>query len=398
MAGTDRNILEIVLHYWKIFWNHKWLIIGITGIATLAILVFAVVSIVLPPEKSPLPNTYTAEAILFVSPNEQSGISDSILLALGMGGQQSSQGVGFSNGDLILEILRSRTILDKINEEFNIAERYGISKAKKTASRGILLQKFGFDYTRNTGSLRLSFSDTNPTLARDIVNRTVELLNEWFIQNRGIAKQKTKQILEQKLAEVSADIQSLQNRLKELQQRYGVLNAEELSASQVASLANLRSQLIMKEIEIKNYSSYSKINDPRLEQLNEELQNLRDLISRSQMTLPGGTQDPGKPRSIADVAQEFSQLANELDIQQRIYNTLSPQYEAAKLSPETEPIFEVFEMAETPDVKTGPRRTSLVVKVFLGSFASSIALVLLLNLFGEWKKDYKIRMEKQQTI
>lgn len=398
MAGTDRNILEIVLHYWKIFWNHKWLIIGITGIATLAILVFAVVSIVLPPEKSPLPNTYTAEAILFVSPNEQSGISDSILLALGMGGQQSSQGVGFSNGDLILEILRSRTILDKINEEFNIAERYGISKAKKTASRGILLQKFSFDYTRNTGSLRLSFSDTNPTLARDIVNRTVELLNEWFIQNRGIAKQKTKQILEQKLAEVSADIQSLQNRLKELQQRYGVLNAEELSASQVASLANLRSQLIMKEIEIKNYSSYSKINDPRLEQLNEELQNLRDLISRSQMTLPGGTQDPGKPRSIADVAQEFSQLANELDIQQRIYNTLSPQYEAAKLSPETEPIFEVFEMAETPDVKTGPRRTSLVVKVFLGSFASSIALVLLLNLFGEWKKDYKIRMEKQQTI
>lgn len=397
MQTNDRNILEIVLHYYELLMRRKWLIVGITGAITLGTIIFALVSIKLPPSKSPLPNIYTAEAILFVSPNEQSGISDSILQALGMN-QPSSVQSGFSNGDMILEILRSRTILDRLSEEFDIPERFGIDTSEKSKTREILLSKFSFIYARNTGSLKLSYVDTDPVFARDIVNRTVILLSDWFVQNRGLARQKMKQNLEEKLAEVRADIDSLQNRLKDLQKRYGVLNAEELGASQAASLANLRSQLILKEIEIKNYSTYSKINDPRLEQLNEELQNLRDLIAKSQTVLPDISQAQGRPRTIADVAQEFSQLTNELDIQQRIYNTLSPQYEAAKLSPESDPIFEVFEMAEIPDTKTGPRRTSIVIKACGASLAFSILLVLAMNLVGEWKKDYLQKKQKQAQV
>jgi tyrosine-protein kinase Etk/Wzc len=396
MVEVEKNTLEIMLRYYHILIKRKWLIIAITATATIAVVIFAFISIKLPPDKSPLPNTYTAEAILFVSPNEQADISDSILSALGMS-QQSSQSVAFNNGDMILEILRSRTILDRLIKEFRIANRYGIPENSKTNLRNIILHSFNFIYTRNTGSLRLSFTDKDPYFARDIVNRTVELLNDWFIQNRGIAKEKTRKTLEEKLIEVKSDIDSLQARLKSLQQKYGVLNAEELSSSQAASLANLRSQLIMKEIEIKNYSTYSRIDDPRLEQLNAELQNLRDLINRSQTTIPDISQDSERSRNIADVAQEFTQLANELDIQQRIYNTLSPQYEAAKLSPESAPIFEVFELAEVPDVKTGPKRTKLILEVFAGSFFCSIALALLLNLIAERKNYYILRKRDPKT-
>jgi len=393
MANPESNLLDIVLRYYTILMRHKWFIVGVTGFVTLATVVFAIVSIRLPPAKSPLPNTYTSEAILFVQPNEQTNISDSILSALGMN-QQGSQSTGFNNGDLILEILRSRTILDRLIKEFKIFERYGIPEEKRTTSRAVILMNLNFIYSRNTGSLRLSFTSTDPVFARDVVNRTVELLDEWFALNRGLAKQKTKLILEQKLLEVKTDIDSLQERLKSLQRRYGVLNADELGASQAASLANLRSQLILKEIEIKNYSIYSEISDPRLEQLNKELQNLRDLISKNQLTIPDVTPDSGRQRSLADVAQEFSQLTNELDIQQRIYNTLSPQYEAAKLSPESESIFQVFELAEVPDVKTGPKRSKLVFMAFGGSLGFSVGLVLLLDILAGWKKDYLARKRK----
>lgn len=394
MVDAEKTFLEIVLHYYSILMHRKWLIIGVTGAVTLAVVVFAAVSIMLPPEKSPLPNSYTAEAILFVSPNEQSDISDSIIAALGIG-QQNRPSVGFNNGDMILEILRSRTILDRLADEFDIAGRYGIPAEKKTIAREIVLNGFDFQYSRNTGSLRLSFQSADPVFARDIVNRTVVLLGDWFVQNRGVAKQKMRQTLAEKMTEVKSDIDDLQARLKDLQQRYGVLNAEELSVSQATSLANLRSQLIMKEIEIKNYSTYARISDPRLEQLKDELQNLRQMISRNQMTLPAITQEPGLPRSIADVAQEFSQLANELDIQQRIYNTLSPQYEAAKLSTESEPIFEVFEMAEVPDVKTGPHRTKIVAAAFLGSLAFAVGLVLAMNQVAVWKAAFLARDGKK---
>jgi len=386
MANADKNFLEVAMHYYRILMRGKWLIIGITGLSTIAVVVFAIVSIRLPPEKSPLPNTYTAEATLFISQNDQGGISDSILNALGLSTAERSMS-GFNNGDLVIEILHSRTIMDRLIDEFRLAERYGNSDGKKSRLRIMLMNGLGITFARNTGSMRIAFTDTDPVFARDLVNRTVELLDEWFVLNRGLAKQKSKQSLEEKLLEVRATIDTLQNRLKNLQRRYGVLNAQELGVSQAESLANLRSQLIMKEIEIKNYSIYSKISDPRLEQLNEELRNLQELISKNQTTIPSATLDGGAERSIADVAQEFSLLTNELDIQQRIYNTLSPQYEAAKLTPESEPIFQVFEMAEVPDTKSGPKRSELVVKVFGGSFCLSVALILLMNMISEWKKE-----------
>jgi tyrosine-protein kinase Etk/Wzc len=387
MVDSERIFLKAAIRYYRILMRRKWLIACITGIATVSTLIFAFISIKLPPEKSPLPNTYSAEAILFVSQNEQSDISNSILSALGMN-QPSAAATTFNNSDMILEILKSRTIIDRLSEELRIAQRYGIPEDDKITLRKVILGKFNFNYARNTGSLRLSFMDIDPFFARDVVNRMVQLLSDWFAQNRGLANEKTKQTLEQKLLEVKSDITSLQSRLKILQQRYGVLNAEELSASQAKSLADLRSQFIMKEIEIKNYSIYARIDDPRLEQLNAELQNLRDLISRSQTTVPDLNQDNARPRNISDVAQEFSQLTNELDIQQRIYNILSPQYEAAKLSSGTSPIFEIFELAEVPYIKTGPRRAQLVIKAFCGGLAFSIALALLLNLISEWKNEY----------
>jgi uncharacterized protein involved in exopolysaccharide biosynthesis len=377
--------------------RRKWLIIGITGFVTLATVAFAIVSIKLPPEESPLPNVYTAEAVIFVLQNDQDGISDSILGALGLA-QPGRQASGFSNGDMILEILNSRTIKDRLIADFKLAGRSEVPDTRKSALRQSLANNFRFDYARNTGSLKLSFSDTDPVFARDIVNRTVALLDEWFVLNRGMAKQKTKQNLEEKLTEVRATIDSLQNRLKGLQKKYGVLNAQELGVTQAESLANLRSQQIMKEIEIKNYLIYAKIDDPHLQQLNEELRNLQDLISKNQTSVPSVS--PGEEnaqRNIADVAQEFSLLTNELDIQQRIYNTLSPQYEAIKLTPESEPIFQVFELAEIPDIKSGPKRSKLVMEAFAGSLCFSIALSLSLNAISEWKKQLAEKSKKAKA-
>lgn len=396
--NTERSLLDGAIHYLGILKQRKLFIIATTGVAALASIVFAVVSIALPPDRSPLPNVYTAQAILFVTTSEQSSISDSILGALGVD-QQTRASTGFSIGDMILEILRSRTILDRLTDDFKLAERYGIGKGVRGKTRETLLGKSRFVYSRNTGSIRIFFEDTDPVFARDVVNRMVELLEEWFVLNRGLAKEKFKQTLEDKLKEVSGDIANLQNRLKSLQRRYGVLNAQELGVSQAESLASLRSQLIMKEIEIKNYSIYSKVNDPRWEQLNEELRNLRELINKNQLTIPEATQESGTQRSVADVAQEFTQLTAELDIQQRIYNTLSPQFEAMKLAPESEAMFQVFEKADTPDVKSGPMRSQLVMMAAGGGFALSVGITLLLHLIeAERRKLKNVRHQRGDSV
>jgi tyrosine-protein kinase Etk/Wzc len=383
---SEKNMMQGLLHIMDVLGRYRWLIISISAVVMILGVAFAVVSIRLPPEKSPLPNLFTAEATILVNNSNRSDIAKSILDAMGID-QQSQAQSAYDNGDLILEILQSRTLLDRLIEEFGLTERYKVTWSVKGNTRKMLLNKSFFSYARNTGSFKIAYTDYDPVMAMKVVNRMVALLDEWFNLNRGLEKQKQRRLLADKIAEVKSEISSLESRLKDLQEQYGVLNVEELGQSQAASLASLRAQLILKEVEIKNYSGFARIKDPRLEQLREERQNLLDLITQSQDELPGIKSASsariaisGKSKlSLPDVAQEFSRLKLELDIQQRIYNTLSPQYETAKLAPESDTVFQILEMAEVPDMKSGPERTRILLYAFMGSLALGIVLSLGLN-------------------
>jgi tyrosine-protein kinase Etk/Wzc len=385
-STSERSLMQGLLHFTKIFGRYRWLILAVNITVTALATAFVIVSIRLPPDQSFLPNQYTAQATILVNSSNQAGIARSILDAMGIDQRSQSQSA-YDNGDLILEILQSRLLLDRLVDEFGLVDRYKVRESLRGNSRKILLKKANFTYARNTGAFKVFYTDYDPQFARNLVNRMVELLGEWFSLNRGLETQKQRQLLADKIAEVKNEISNLQSRLKNLQKQYGVLNVEELGQSQAASLASLRSQLILKEVEIKNYSGFSKIKDPRLEQLKEERQNLLDLIAQSQIELPGVKEKAegkalgagGSKMSLPDVAQEFSQLMLELDIQQRIYNTLSPQYETVKLAPETDNVFQVLELADAPDIKSGPIRSRIVIMAFVGSLALGLVLALGVN-------------------
>ena len=373
---SERSLLEGVLHYAAILFRYKRLIIRVTlGCVTLAV-AFALISRYLPPDKSPLPNTYAAQASILIQQDGRNDLASSLLEGLGFD-QSASASSNFRNGDLVLEVLTSRMLLDRIISEFELIKRYHITGNVRGKSRQIVLAKSVFDYARNTGLLKISYVDVDPTLSRNVVNRMVTLLEEWFSTNSGLAIQQQRRALEQKITEVRSEIQTLQDQLKSLQEKYGVLNVEELGSSQATLLATLRAQLILREIDIKNYSSFSRIDDPRLEQLKNERQNLLDLIHQNEQTVSrtGGAQ--GEKKSLAAVAQDFSQLRLQIDIQQRIYNTLAPQYEAAKLAPSS--IFQVLERAEIPDTKSGPERSRIVLFAFVLSLVGSVVLAFILN-------------------
>jgi capsule polysaccharide export protein KpsE/RkpR len=388
---AERSLLETVLHYFSILLRYRWLIIGITGGVTILTVAFAVLSLRLPPEKSPLPNLYRAQAVLLLPQQQGGDLATSIMAALGVEQRAIASAAGFDTGAFVIQVANSRSLLDRIVQEFDLSTRFGIKENVRGRTREALRSRLDFDVIRTTGAITVSLEDRDPVFARDIVNRVVVLLDEWFSQNRGSARIKQRQMLEEKVNEVKEDISRLEDRLKELQKRYGVLNAQELGATQATSLADLRSQLILREIEIKNYSSFSMVDDPRLQQLKEERQNILDLIEQIQQGMPevASEETGGALKSLPDVAQEFTRLTLELDIQRRIYNTLSPQFEAAKLATETEPIFQVLEMAEAPDVKSGPQRSRIVLTALFASLGGSIVLALLLNAIADARRKAK---------
>ena len=397
-STPELGLLDGLLHYLSIVSKYRWLVIIMTGTAAVGIIAFCVASLLLPPEVSPLPNKYTASATVLVQKGMGDNLSASILSALGIESQPTNTAVGFDTGALVLLVLKSRTFLDKVVEEFGIIHKYHIVDQPKSRSRDLLLAKSNFSYSRTTAAVSISFEDIDPVFARDVANRMVALLNEWFAQNMGSSNIRQKQLLEEKVKEVKGDLDKLEGRLKDLQKKYGVLGAQDLGTSQASALAALRSQLILKEIDIKNYSTVSAIEDPKLQQMREERQNILDLISQTQQGITDVQGGTGAQKSLPDLQIEFNNLTIELDVQRKIYNTLTHQYEVLKLTSEAESPFQIMELAEVPDSKSGPSRTKLIAVVTLAAFLVSVVLAFLLHSLSRIREGSESRAAMKATI
>jgi tyrosine-protein kinase Etk/Wzc len=383
---VTRTLLEILLKYLSILWKYRWLIIIVTVTTAVGAVGFGMASLLLPPEKSPLPNRYTANATLLVQKGMGDSLSASILAALGIESPPTDSAMGFETGSLLVLVLKSRTLLDKVIEEFSLVQRYGIDAQVKSRSRQLLLSKSSFTYNRATSTVTISFEEIDPEFAQAVTNRMVALLNDWFAQNIGSSNLKQTELLEEKIKEVKADVDKLEYRLKELQRKYGVLGAQDLGTSQASALAALRSQLILKEIEIKNYSTIAAIEDPKLQQLKDERQNILDLISQTQQGMTDVLGNTSQ-KSLPDIQIEFNNLTVELDIQQKIYNTLSHQYEVLKLTSEPSSAFQIMELAEVPDSKSGPSRSKIIVVAIMAALVISSAFAFLLHALAQLRRN-----------
>ena len=391
-SSDERTIFESLIDYLRILISYRWLLFIITMIATFYAVIFSMISSTLPPEESPFPNQYASRAVLLMQQEEGSSLG-SMFDSLGLTPPGGSRGgsAGFDYAQLALRILQSPAILDVLVDEFDIVNRYDIRESIRTFSREAILVRSVFDYERNTGTITVSFESIDPVFSRNMVIRMVELLGEWFSSRGGSSRLKQKKLLEEKLSEVSADISILEVHIKDFQEKYGFLTVQELATSQTVMLGDLRSQLILKEMEIKNYTQFSKIEDPALVRLKSERNNLINQISKIEggFTNSSGTVMPAK-RDLPEIAQRYQKLTTDIEIQRKIYEALSQHYELTKLSLESTPVFQILEDPEIPDRKSGPSRGKLCIIVTFMAFSASIILAFSLNSINKMRKNPSI--------
>jgi hypothetical protein len=125
--------------------------------------------------------------------------------------------------------------------------------------------------------------------------------------------------------------------------------------------------------------------DPALARLRAERNNVIELINQIENGFTGGTRTMPARSELPQLALQFRRLQTDLEIQQRIYQAVSEQYEVARLTAESDPVFTVLELAEVPDRKAGPSRGELSMTVTAIGFVGSIVLAYLIHfLRGIW--------------
>ncbi len=368
----ERTLVEGMLYYLGILLRYRALIISFTVLAAVGSVTFSIISLWLPPERSPLPNRYQAQATLLLGEDITQGGMEAILESLGM----SAPGRGAAApGRLALQVLYSRSFLDNIIERNNMVEYYQMHEANRTRRRQVVTANAGFNYNAPTGILAITYEDISPEYARDVVDSIVAELGEWFRERGGLTRGRTLESLEETLAEVEREVASIESEIRAFQQRYGVLTVEEIAGAQAAIIRELEAELVALERSIRTYAQRTRIeNDPELIRLRSERDTVVTLIAQIEGGYSGGDRSMPARSELPELALRLRRLQADLAIQQRIRTSLQEQYEIARLSAENRPAFTILEAAEIPDEKIGPSRGQLCIIATFGGFAAAVAL------------------------
>ena len=215
---SDNEVLLIDL--FAVLWQRKVMIIVITLIAMIGVVLFSVISIVLDPEVSPLPNKYTSTSLMLID-NKSSGGGLSSMMG-GMGGLASLAGVNLpvsaSFSDLAVFLFTTNTMLDAIVDEFDLIARYEIEESPKANSRKALKKVLSASYDERSGVLSISFTDIDPVFAKTVVDFCTAFLERRF-EDLGLDKNKIEyENLDINLANTFNEIELLEEQTRRLEQ------------------------------------------------------------------------------------------------------------------------------------------------------------------------------------
>ena len=373
-------------HLAGVLWQYRWLIVAVTATGTTLVLTYLILSLVLPEERNPLPDVYRAEALLLVPRSANAPAIDSewsgALTSSALSGLLPGQ---VNNMRLAVILLNGKTIVDEVAERFKLAERYSITRDVRGAVRQRFLAKATFDPNLSERLLRIAYRSSDKEFARAVVDLLVELLEKRFADLGIDRSERRRELIESRRSKVEGQIEQYAKDIKDFQQRHGVLNVDDLAREYVRRMADLNTRLLLQEVEIQTYVGVAPDNDPALQVLQAERDNLRQLIEEMESGYQAyGGQLPAQDE-LPELAQEFARLRREQAVQVELFRLLSREYELAKLEADgQEPVFQVLEAAEVPDLRDGPQRRRILMFGFFASLAVGIVAALVLNAIRGW--------------
>jgi uncharacterized protein involved in exopolysaccharide biosynthesis len=321
-----------LIDLFAVLWRRKRLIVTITLIAVIGVVIFSVLTLLLPLEINPLPNEYTPSAHMLINDSSSSGGGmASMLASSGLGGLAGFAGIstGSTYSDLAVYLTGSNSFLDTVVDEFDLVARYKIKKYPRAESRKALKKQLAASYDEKSGVFAISFTDPDPAFAQTVVNFCTAYLGGRF-EALGLDKNRLeKDNLEKNIENTFREIQSL-----------------EAESHRLAQSVNL----------------------------------------------PGA----GLPA----ITLESNRIALELAAQRQVYTQLTVQYELLKVTMASEtPVFQILELGEIPDKKSGPSRTLIcVIVVFAAGFFAvflAFALNALSNIRGDPEAMAKLRGNRE---
>ncbi len=330
-----------------------------------------------------VPEIYTASTTLIPSDRKQ-GSAMSMLSQLGsLAGMVGAGGGGGSDTEVLLTMLQSRRVQDKIIAKHKLTKGKDGDLSMEQARSGLsgateaLLGK-------KDGVITISVEDESPEKAAEITNDYVIELERLSRELALTEASQRRAFLEKQLIEATTKLQMAEEAMRVSQETTGLIRLEEQSRAVIEAIATLRAQIAAKEVELGALKLSATDDNPEVKRSVTILAQMRTQLTNLERNNPEST--PGSSSSIITTSQvpkaglEYARRLRDLTYAETINQLLSQQYQMAKVEEsQNAPILQVLDAAIPPENRSSPKRKQMVLIALVASGFATCLLVFVLE-------------------
>jgi capsule polysaccharide export protein KpsE/RkpR len=346
-----------------------------------------------------IPTRYESTTRL-MPPDTQSGSGMAILAALtGKGGLGLSSMAGDllgmkSSGALFTDILRSRTVENRLIDRFDLRKVYHDRYWEE--ARKDLMERTAFYEDRKSGVITITVWDRDPHRAAQLAQAYVEELDRLVAEVSTSSARRERVFIEQRLQTVKQDLDNASRKFSEYASQNTAIDITAQGKATVEAAAKLEGELIVAQSQLQGLEQIYSKDSVRIRSLQATVNELR-----SQLHMIGGeksdlssdqnaasknssSQEFPSIRQLPLLGVKWADLYRETKIQETVYELLTQQYELAKIQEAKEiPVVKMLDAADVPEKKSYPPR---VLVILLSACAFVVIAMAWIVAGSEWKQ------------
>lgn len=360
MEDKEINLTD----YWKMIWKRRRFIITTIAVVTILAVIISLI----------LPKWYKATTVIMPPETEELGVArmSATLGAFGLGdifGGSASQ-------MRLLSILKSRSLLEAMNDKYDFQTRYKQDTKKET-----------FDKLKENISITLgdeeqivvSFWDKDQEMVADMTNYIVHCLDSLNVTLSTGRARASRQFIENRLELVKDSLAAAENRLTNFMKQHGIISISDQMRVAVEHAANMKAEIMAKEVEIEITKRLRSPQAPEIRYLEQELSALQSKFNEFYSPSEAEKLFPDFD-ALPEIEKEFLQLQREVKYYTELLQFLGPQYEQAKIEEAKNiPTFQILDEAVRPEKRDKPRRKLIVILAFLISLLLAVFIAFLIE-------------------
>jgi uncharacterized protein involved in exopolysaccharide biosynthesis len=330
---------------------------------TLGVMVFCAVRSLL------LPKRYESSVTLMPPDQSSAGGSLQSLMAARGGdlGALSGDMLGLATPTHVLGgMLGSETIQRTLVDQFNLRKVY--RKKLYVDAELMLKSRTTIEEVRLSQMIKIRVTDRDPVRARDLAQAYVDALNHLVEQMTTSSAHRERVFLEARLQSIKKDLDASSLALSQFSSKTHTLNPEAQGRAMLSATADLEGNLITAEADLRGLQQAYSPENVRVRSAAAKVAELRSQLNQLSGTDAAPVATPHSAESLPNLHDlplldyTYADLYRRTQIEEMIYQTLTRQYEAAKVQEAKDlPSVRILDPPRIPERKAWPPRTLMTL-------------------------------------